>query len=277
ETLLTNNPEERLVVPSKYNLVKIYEILENPSASDKYKNDILTNHADTRYAEILRNPNSQLPTDESSPEFKYKQLYEEFEAANYSYVIEKSDEYMLVYNGNDIIPKLELLKATAIGRQQGYEAYKKALNFVSLNYPNSDEGKQAQLIYSNVLPALATTGFAPEAEGDSWKLVYKFTSEETEAAQKLKEQLDKAIEDYRYTNMSTSIDYYNPQTKLVMVHGFNTKLGARGFGDILKEKKEYKIKYPFFEISTPNYKIVQIHKNLDDYLQVPEIPEEQTK
>src|SRR5690606_10986680 len=72
EKLLTYSPEERLVVPSKYNLVKIYEILENPSSSGKYKNDILTNHADTRYAEILRNPNSQLPTDESSPEFKYK-------------------------------------------------------------------------------------------------------------------------------------------------------------------------------------------------------------
>jgi tetratricopeptide (TPR) repeat protein len=267
EKLLTYSPEERLVVPAKYNLVKIYEILEDPSASDKYKNDVLTNHADTRYAEILRNPNSQLPTDESSPEFKYNQLYKEFEAGKYAEVIKKTDEYLMVYNGNDIIPKFELLKATAIGRQQGFEAYKKALNFVSLNYPSSDEGKQAQQIYSNTLPLLAVKDFVPEEETKSWKLVYKFTNEEGEAAQQLKEKLDKAIEDYRYTNMVTSIDFYNPQNKLVIVHGLNTKMGARGFGDILKEKKEYKIKRPFFEIATPNYKIVQIHKNLDDYLQ----------
>ncbi len=266
EKLLTYNPEERLVVPAKYNLVKIYEILENPSQADKYRNDVLTNHADTRYAEILRNPNSQLPTDESSPEFKYKQLYKEFEAAKYAEVIQKSDEYMMVYNGNDIVPKFEMLKATAIGRQQGFEAYKKALNFVSLNYPSTEEGKQAQQIYSNVLPLLAVKDFAPDAESDSWKLVYKFTNEEGEAAQKLKEQLDKAIENYRYTNMVTSIDYYNPQSQFVIVHGLNTKLGARGFGEVLKENKEYKIKYPFFEISSPNYKIIQIHKNLDDYL-----------
>ncbi|OAD91039.1 hypothetical protein A7A78_04280 [Aequorivita soesokkakensis] len=266
EKLLTYNPEERLVVPAKYNLVKIYEILENPSQADKYRNDVLTNHADTRYAEILRNPNSQLPTDESSPEFKYKQLYKEFEAAKYAEVIQKSDEYMMVYNGNDIVPKFEMLKATAIGRQQGFEAYKKALNFVSLNYPSTEEGKQAQQIYSNLLPLLAVKDFAPEAESDSWKLVYKFTNEEGEAAQKLKEQLDKAIKNYRYTNMVTSIDYYNPQTQFVIVHGLNTKLGARGFGEVLKENKEYKIKYPFFEISSPNYKIIQIHKNLDDYL-----------
>ena len=267
EKLLTYNPEERLVVPAKYNLFKIYEILENPSAADRYKNDVLTNHPTTRYAEILRNPNSQLPTDESSPEFKYKQLYNEFEAAKYESVIQKSDDYITIYNGNDIIPKLELLKATAIGRQQGFEAYKKALNFVSLNYPNSEEGKQAQQIYSNTLPLLAFTEFEPEENAKSWKLVYKFNAEEGEAAQKLKDILDKAIVDYRYTNMVTSIDYYTPQTKLVIVHGLNTKLGAQGFGDILKEKKEYKIKHPFFMISTPNYKVVQIHKNLDSYLQ----------
>jgi|TARA_R100000750_G_scaffold62702_3_gene57515 tetratricopeptide (TPR) repeat protein len=267
EKLLTYNPEERLVVPAKYNLVKIYEILENPSSADKYRNDVLTNHADTRYAEILRNPNSQLPTDESSPEYKYKQLYKEFEAAKYAEVIQKADEYMLIYNGNDIVPKFELLKATAIGRQQGFEAYKKALNFVSLNYPSTEEGKQAQQIYSNTLPLLAVKDFVPEEGTKSWKLVYKFSKEDAEAAQQLKEKLDKAIEDFRYTNMTTSVDYYDPQTRFVIVHGLNTKMGARGFGDVLKEKKEYKIKHPFFEISSPNYKIIQIHKNLDEYLQ----------
>ncbi|MBK5213962.1 MAG: hypothetical protein JJE55_09925 [Flavobacteriaceae bacterium] len=266
EKLLTYNPEERLVVPAEYNLVKIYEILENPSKADEYRNDILTNHADTRYAEILRNPNSQLPTDESSPEFKYKQLYKEFEAAKYAEVIQKCDDYMMVYNGNDIIPKFELLKATAIGRQQGFEAYKKALNFVALNYPSTDEGKQAQQIYSNVLPLLEGKDFVADEETKSWKLVYSFSNEEGEAAQKLKTQLDKAIADYHYTNMVTSIDYYDPQTRFVIVHGWNTKLGAHGFGEILKENKEFKIKRPFFEISTPNYKIIQIHKNLNDYL-----------
>ncbi|MBT0607181.1 type IX secretion system periplasmic lipoprotein PorW/SprE [Aequorivita echinoideorum] len=276
ETLLGYSPEERLIVPSKYNLVKIYEILENPSQADRYRNDILSHHADSRYAEILRNPNSQLATDESSPEFKYKQLYKEFEVAKYDDVIQKSDEYILLYNGNDIVPKFELLKATAIGKQQGFEAYKKALNFVSLNYPNSDEGKQAQQIYSAVLPQLAVTKFVPDEESDSWKLVYQFNNNEAEAEQKLREQLDKAITELNYTNMSTSIDYYNPSTRLVIVHGLNTKLGARGFAEVLKENKKYKIQRPSFEISTPNYKIIQIHKNLNDYIQEP-VTEEQTE
>lgn len=266
EKLLTHNPEERLIVPAKYNLVRIYEEMGNTAAADTYRNDILSNHADTRYAEILRNPNSQLPTDESSPEFKYKQLYKEFEAAKYAEVIQKSDEYMTIYNGNDIVPKFELLKATAIGRQQGFEAYKKALNFVSLNYPSTDEGKQAQQIYTDILPLLAVKDFVPESETNNWKLVYRFNMDETEAAEKLKEQLLQALRDYNYNDMKVSIDYYDPETQFVIVHGLNTRLGAQGFGGVLKENKKYKISHPFFEIATPNYKIIQIHKNLDEYL-----------
>ena len=266
EKLLTFKPEERLVVPTKYNLYQIYDALGKTGKSNSFKEDVLNNHGDTRYAEILRNPNSQLETDESSPEFKYKELYKEFENGKYAYVIQKADDYMKLYNGNDIVPKLELLKATAIGREQGFEAYKKSLNFISLNYPNSEEGKQAQEIYTNVLPIIGVKDFVPETETSNWKLIYKLNIVDVEAADKLKAQLNTALEDYHYNNMTTSVDYYNPETVFVIVHGLRSKLGAQGFAEVLQENKKYKIKQPFFEIASPNYKIIQIHKNLDEYL-----------
>jgi len=266
EKLLTFNPEERLILPSKYNLYKIYNDEGKESLASKYKNDIITNHPDSRYAEILRNPNTALATDESSPEFKYKQLYEDFEASKYEHVIEQSDNYISQYTGTDIVPKFELLKATAIGRQQGFKAYKKALNFIALNYPNSEEGQQAEFIYGKTLRTIESSDFVPDEEAKSWKVVYKFDSSETEAAQALKDKLVEAIDAYRYTNMSASLDYYTPQTKLVVIHGLNTKTGGRNFAQVLKENKEFKIKKPSFEISTPNYKVIQIHKNLDTYL-----------
>lgn len=270
EKLLSYGPEERLIVPSKYNLYKIYEEMGKDNEANNYLNDILTNHPNTRYAEILKNPNSQLPTDESSPEFKYNQLYKQFEDSKYQYVIETADKYILMYNGDEIVPKLELLKATAIARQQGFEPYKKALNFVSLNYPNSEEGKQAQEIYDNNLKELSVKDFVTEEESNKWNLVYKFESTDTINPSPLKEKIDKAIESYQYINMVTSFDYYNPETVLLVVHGFNTKLGARNFGEVLSENKEYKVKHPYFEIATQNYKIIQIHKNLDEYLKVDE-------
>ncbi len=266
EKLLSYNPEDRLILPAKYNLHKIYQQLQRPELADRYKNDIINNHPDSRYAEILLNPNTILATDESSPEFKYNALYREFEANKFPEVIATADEYITIYNGNEIVPKLEMLKATALARQEGFEAYKKALNYISLNYPNSDEGKRAQEIYSRVLPKLAVKEFVNDEASDEWKVMYRFDAEETEAMQELKEKLDQFLKERGYFNMSTSIDYYNPGTRFVVIHGLNTRMGGRGLAQVLKEEKKYKIKHPFFEISSPNYKIIQIHKNLDAYL-----------
>lgn len=268
EKLLSYNPEKRLVLPTLYFLHKIYTITGDETIAAQYKNELLTRYPDSRYAEILRNPETILTSDESSPEFKYGELYSDFENSKYQHVIEKCDSYILLYFGNPIIPKFELLKTEAIARQQGYEPYKKALNFVALNYPNSDEGKEAQHLYQTLLPRIATKNFLYDDESDRWKIVYSFNSNELEAAESLKEKLDVAIEENRYEDMATSIDYYVPDTLFVVIHGLNTRLGGRGFAEVLRENKKYKIKDAFFEISSPNYKIVQIHKNLDDYLKL---------
>lgn len=272
EKLLTYQPQERLVIPSKYYLHKIYELLGNSASAEKWKTDILTNHSESRYAEILRNPTSQLASDESSPEFKYKELYKEFEAFNYDYVIATCDDYMNIYNGNDIVPKLEMLKATSLGKRDGFEAYKKAVNFVALNYPQSSEGKDAQKIYATVLPQLENKEFVNQ--GENWKIVYAFTKEESELAAKLQENLSKAIDEYHYDYMSVSTDYYDPNTNFVIIHGLKSQLGGRGFAEVLKEHKKYKIKRPYFEISSPNYRIIQIHKNLVDYFASQKMEEE---
>ncbi len=266
ETLLSYNPEERLVLPSLYFLHKIYLIKDNEIKGDQYKNEIITKYPDSRYAEILRNPNAILATDESSPEYKYGELFRDFENSKYQHVIEKCDTYIALYFGNPIIPKYELLKTEALGRQQGYEAYKKALNFVALNYPNSDEGKQAQTLYETLLPRISNKTFLADDLSDRWKIVYSFAKDDREAAEALQEKLKEAIEWYRYDNMSASLDYYNPDTLFVIIHGLNSRLGGRGFAEVLKENKKYKINNSFFEISSPNYKIIQIHKNLDEYL-----------
>ena len=273
ETLLDNKPEERLVLPAKYNLYKIYGQIENEALATQYKNDILSNHSDSRYAEILRNPNAQLASDESSPEFKYNALYKEFEESQYAQVIRKADEYITLYNGNDIVPKFELLKATAIGRQDGFEAYKKALNFVALTYPNSEEGKRAQILYSSNIPNLAFKNFVPDEESTKFKLVYTFNANESANISAIQKQIDRAIAYYKYdAYMFTSVDYYTPSTKLLVVHGLDSKLGAEGFGSVLASPQEEARKNNITSvtnshvgISTDNYKIVQIHKNLDAY------------
>lgn len=142
KTLLESNPEERLILPSKYNLYKIYNLLGLPGEAEIMKNNIISNHPDSRYAAILLNPESALAADENSPEFIYNALYKKFENEEYQLVIEQSDKHIITFDGEDIVPKFEFLKAVSKARLYGYESYKEAVNFIALNYPNSPEGKK---------------------------------------------------------------------------------------------------------------------------------------
>ncbi|PIQ18440.1 MAG: hypothetical protein COW66_06430 [Flavobacteriaceae bacterium CG18_big_fil_WC_8_21_14_2_50_34_36] len=265
EKLLTFPPEERLIAPTKYHLYKTYEILGNNAMVQRYKDDIVTNHPESRYAAIINNPDAILSTDESSPEFKYFELYQLFESQKYDEVIALADVYITGFTGDEIVPKFELLKATAIGRRDGFDAYKKALNFVALNYPNSDEGKRAQQIYSGTLPLIEKFDFVQNESSERWKLVYEFDAASGADALAFQEKLNKAIEELKYTYLTTSLDYYTTNKIFVVVHGLYSREGSKGFAEILKTNKKYKVTRPYFEISSPNYAVVQVHKNLELY------------
>ena len=74
-------------------------------------------------------------------------------------VLEKLDALIIQYSGDEIVPKFELLKANTIGKLRGLEAYKKALQYVADNYPNSEEGKNAREIVTTQIPFIGTNEF----------------------------------------------------------------------------------------------------------------------
>lgn len=143
EKLLTFNPSKDLELPAKFHLFKIYEKL-NSNKADTYKNNIVTNFPDSKYAKLIINPKLVLKeNNENSPEKVYEKLYYQYKDEDYETVIKKADSSISLYEGQAIVPKFELLKAYAIGKKDGLEAFKEALNFVAMNYPNTDEGKKA--------------------------------------------------------------------------------------------------------------------------------------
>ncbi|MEO0527047.1 MAG: hypothetical protein AAFZ89_07465, partial [Bacteroidota bacterium] len=264
--VLKSNPEERLVLPSKYNLYKIYEELESPLASG-VKEDIIKNHPDSRYAEILLNPQAVLANSSDSPDARYVQLYKMYEDQKYLKVITGSEENINKYTGDEIVPKFEMLKANAIGRLQGFEAFKEALNFVALNYPNNPEGKKAQKMVAEQLPKLEPKEFSPETGSSgtgNWKVVFPFKMIDNVQALELKELLEKSIVDLKYKNI-VSKDIYNLENQFLVVHGFKSKDFALGYAELLKINKDYKVDNENFVILSSNYKTIQVHKNLEDY------------
>ncbi|WP_247656544.1 hypothetical protein [Maribacter sp. MMG018] len=266
ESVLASDPEERLVLPSKYNLYKIYEE-ENSPLMATMKADIIANHKDSRYAEILLNPQAVLADSSDSPEKRYQNLFEKFQEQKFLEVITGTEENINRFTGDPIVPKFEMLKANAIGRLQGFEPFKEALNYVALTYPNNPEGKKAEQMIAEQLPKLESTQFSPEtgSQGTSnWKVVFPFKRSDNERALELMELLEKSIVDLKYKNI-VSKDIYNLEEQFVVVHGFKSKDFALGYAELLKNNKDYKVADENFVILSDNYKIIQVHKNLQAY------------
>ena len=266
ETVLKSNPEERLILPSKYNLYKIYEESGSPLMA-QMKANIIANHQESRYAEILLNPQAVLEGDADSPDAKYAELYKQYTNQEYLKVITGTEENINKFTGDPIVPKLEMLKAIAIGRIQGFDAFEEALNYVALNYPNNPEGKKAKEIIAEQLPKLAAKDFLEAniaKKAENWKLIFPFKMAESQKAEDLKALLEKAIKDLHYSN-TVSIDVYNLENQFVVVHGFKKEDYALGYAELIKNNKEYRVPYENFVILSSNYKIIQVHKNLTAY------------
>ena len=266
ESLLDKNPEERLVLPSMYNLFKIYEILDENKAKSM-KDEIIKRFPESRYAQIIGNSKSDIAINET-PETAYDKLYKIYESGDYRTAISGLETAVIQYTGEEIVSKFELLKANTIGKIKGLDEYKKALNFVALNYPNSIEGKNTELFLAKEIPAFEALQFNKETP-TSWKILYKIGNSNDKNIKPLQDKIAKFITDRQTKKIKSSIDLYTLDTNFVVIHGMKTEDDALGIAEVLKEFKEYKVQETPIIISNDNYKIVQIKKNFEEFLALP--------
>ncbi len=267
ETLLVNNPEERLVLPAMYNLFKIYEIIDKDKAL-AMKDRIINEFPSSRYAQILSKSGNQDVTAIATPEETYNKLYETYLTGNYKKVLPETTAAIDQFTGEEIVPKLELLKATLLGKLIGLDEYKKSLNFVALNYPNSEEGKKSEALLAKEVPQMEALQFYDIAP-KSWKIIYK-AQDSTEVNTKfLTEKIQKFLKDRTVDRLTLSNDIYTIDKNFVVIHGLYSEDYAKQIAQILKEFKEFQIPDQAYVISNENYKIVQIKKNFEAYLTTP--------
>lgn len=266
ERLLENQPEERLVLPSMYHLYKIYEIIDTDKAV-AMKGRIISQYPDSRYAQILSNTNSESIAN-LTPEAAFNALFKRYNEGEYKNTLADTEVAIDQYTGDEIVPKLELLKARLIGKLRGVEEYKKALNFVALNYPNSDEGKEAESLLGSEVPALAALQFS-SSETSNWKILYLAKDPNEKATKNLVDKVKKFLTERDWKKLKMSFDVYTEEYNFVVIHGMVSEDNAKSIATILKDFKEYKVPDVPIVISGQNYEIVQMKKNIGDYLANP--------
>ena len=263
EQLLGNNPEEKLVLPTLYNLYKIYQITDAGRA-ETIKNKIITAYPNSRYTQILNNAN--VVVEEGSPDAVYKKLYEQYTNEEFDAVAAKIDGLINQFSGEEVVPKLELLKANTIGKQKGLVAYKAALENVANTYPNTEEGKKANTILAEQIPLLEQMNFDFK-ESSHWKILYSVVLNATNEKKAIEEKISKFMKAENAQKINLAYNSYAENEGFVIIQGITTQDYAASVAGVLKENPNYKIETPAIIISNENYKIVQIKKNLDSYLE----------
>lgn len=263
EQLLGYQPEEKVVLPTLYNLYKIYQITDKDRA-ESFKNKIITQYPGSRYAQILGNEN--VIVEEGNPDVVYKKLYQNYINEEFDIVLSKIDGLINQFSGEEILPKLELLKANTIGKVYGLKDYKAALENVAATYPNSEEGKKATSILAEQIPLLENMNFDFKTSGH-WKILYPLALNAVNDKKAIEEKITKFMNADNAQKLSLTFNLYDSKEGFVIIQGITTKEYATSVAQVLKEDPSYKIATPAVIISNENYKIIQIRKNLNSYLE----------
>ncbi len=263
EQLLKNKPEERLVLPAMYNLYKIYQQI-SPSKAAEMKQQILSQYPDSRYAQILNNPEVAI-MDNDNPELVFNVLFKKYNNNQIREVSTELDEAIFKFAGEESLPKFEMLKAKTIARLQGVEEYKKALNFVALTYPNALEGKEAEKMVQMEVPLIEALDFGL-AQPTGYKIIFPKKYPYDKDVKNLTEKIAKYIKDTNAVALKTSEDIYTLTDNFIVIHGFDNKDAAISALSVLQLHKNYKLTDKVYIISTEDYKIVQMKKKLEEWI-----------
>lgn len=266
EYLLSINPEEGLIEPTKYHLYKIY-LKINPAKAQAMLDDLKTNHPNSRYTQVAMNPNSVISAD-GTPMDDYNKIYRLYANGAYYETLQELDAKIPAVIGDGIISKFELLKAMTVGKLRGLTKYREALEFVALTYPTSKEGKEAERIIAKDLPKLQGLSFKRDLSKNI-KMIYAIPYPLTEDGKALKTKLEQYANDRRHAGLSFSADMYNDNTIFFVIHGVKSGNIAKSAQMYLELESDYGIKLNPVLISTDDYGVVLIKKNWEEYINQP--------
>ncbi|MCF8322852.1 MAG: tetratricopeptide repeat protein [Flavobacterium sp.] len=262
EQLLQQNPEEKLILPTMYNLYKIYQITDANKA-EEMKRKISSMYPDSRYAQIINNTNQSTISESENSDRVYNKVYKLFQEEQFPTVLQQLEGLITQYTGNEIVPKFELLKANTLGKLKGLDAYKTAMQNVADNYPNSEEGKKALEIVTKQIPLLEGMELSEDTESKKWKVIYKIPATDEKNAKALEFKIKAFLEAETPKILTYSQDKYSEKESFVTIHKINSQAYGETIATTLKEK--FKVSEAGIVISESNYNVIQIKKNLESY------------
>lgn len=261
ERVLANNPSPELEVVTLYELQKNYTDTHNPKA-ETIKGRLLANYPNTDYAKLLQG--SETSQQERN---KQAQVFVDTLIARYNRgeIIETAHQLQTEgaqYRETSVAPAIALLQAKTTARLEGLAPYQAQLQQIATNYPATAESEEAKNLLDE-LKDVETEDFVTDDKATKWKVVITGTVSETRTT--IKEQLTQKLKAISEV-LTLSEDLYNADETWLVVHNIRDAYSAQSIVTDLKEFLE-KNKLSAFVIATENYRLVQIRKDKEKFLE----------
>ena len=137
-------PEHAALGEIRYRLYKSYERAENTAEATRIKEEILTQHAGSKYALLVQNIELEDQSAEAKAEALYRETYASFRKGDFTTVVQHTEQAKALYPECSMMPKFLFLEALSTGKQVGKDQFKENLSAIIDKYPNTDVASMAK-------------------------------------------------------------------------------------------------------------------------------------
>ena len=213
EKLFALNPTENQEVSALYHTFKILESTD-PKRAQGYKNTLLSRFPDSPFAQIVSDPENYTLAENQSPSGLYEKAYRAYLAQDFKRVLVACENLEVIVSGTPLAPKVAFLKAIAIGRLDGEEAYILHLKKLREIHPNTKEGVLAKTTLER-LDEERQMKYKPLVL-NTYKWVLSFPEEQVLDA--LVKAIQEQLAEEQKTTWKVTQDAYSRNTKFIVVH-----------------------------------------------------------
>lgn len=261
ERLLTMYPDANLEVAALYELYKNYAESDSLK-SDDFKNQLFDKFPESDYVSILKGNMSSQQQKDQEAQGLLQRFTTDFENGKIAETLHALEENKIFFHQTAVAPELEMLRANAIARLYGIVPYRKALEQVTINYPDTEQARQVKELLEK-LADVEKEEFISDEKTKSWKVI--ILGIPLENSEIVKTQITEKLTSIS-EKISVSEDVYNPDETWLVIHGLQNRHTANEIvKKIHKELTDNKLEY--IAIATENYRLVQIKKDKEKYLE----------
>ena len=230
--VLSLNPPNEIKVQALYHLFRMEEKSKS-NLADNYKIDLITNYPDTPFARLLSDPNNYNTRGIVTPEKLYENALKLYKEQKFLETLEEIELLKVMVSGNQMEPKISLLKANTLGRLNGIESWKESLMKVATTFSAFEEGIYAKDLIDQIkkLKNLEDTRVVYK----NYKWIFPFKESERAKTAIFFNSLKEVLAKYN-KRWTLSLDTYNKDYIFVVVHGVRDPKNI----EICKVKMQFK-------------------------------------